>query len=76
MINENAVICPLCGNDNKCDVTAVINGGTCWCMAGEQRFPRELLELVAPDQRGQSCICQSCLNKFKEDQLSRPSSSS
>lgn len=52
--------CPLCGEDNNCQSHL----DTCWCFNIE--IPRGLLDLVPEDQKGKSCICKSCIEKYKE----------
>lgn len=71
MINEAAVACPLCGNDNLCGIKEVLAGGTCWCMNKGERMPQELLERVPPDKRRQSCICQACYTAYMREASSR-----
>jgi hypothetical protein len=52
--------CPLCGGPNAC---APAQAGQfkvdCWCT--RTRFPAALLERIPPEQRGQACICQACV---------------
>ncbi|ANE48710.1 hypothetical protein SY83_03755 [Paenibacillus swuensis] len=55
-----ARICPLCSQDNKCEVES--GAESCWCM--REKFPEELMEQVPPDQNGKVCICEKCLKSF------------
>ncbi len=57
--------CPICGEENKCRVSAG-EQGDCWCNA--EKFPVEIFELVPPESRRKHCICKKCLTKFKEEQ--------
>ena len=50
--------CPLCGQSNQCAVAAGQPAQGCWCMA--QPVSRAALARLAPQQRGQSCICPLC----------------
>ncbi len=54
-------ICPLCGQDNNCQC----HEKECWCYHIE--IPKELLELVPEGKKGKSCICKSCIEKYKEE---------
>nr|WP_230414655.1 cysteine-rich CWC family protein [Paenibacillus allorhizosphaerae] len=56
--------CPLCGRDNDCGNVAGKPHGTCWC--SKQNFPKSIFELVKPEQLGKSCICKTCLERFKD----------
>jgi len=62
--NEQAKRCPLCGNDNGCAVLAGKPVEACWC--GTAGFPREIFELIPPEERRKACICSECLRAFKE----------
>ncbi|MEH6939966.1 cysteine-rich CWC family protein [Bacillus sp. JJ664] len=53
-------ICPMCGNENKCS-----SGKTCWC--NDEYFPREIFNQISPEEVRRSCICKSCLDKYKKD---------
>ncbi|MFF2481862.1 cysteine-rich CWC family protein [Paenibacillus sp. NPDC058071] len=53
--------CPLCGEQNGCGMTSGEAPKQCWCV--EERFPEWLIESVPQEQKGKSCICQSCLAK-------------
>ena len=54
-----AKICPLCGEPNNCQAHT---SNRCWCF--DTKVPKELLERVAPEQRGKSCVCLACIEKF------------
>ncbi|HBI04364.1 MAG TPA: hypothetical protein DDY49_10105 [Paenibacillaceae bacterium] len=55
----------MCGNDNQCGNEAGKPHGTCWCdTAG---FPEGIFQLIPDEQRGKSCICPDCLNKYKKE---------
>ncbi|MBS4172894.1 cysteine-rich CWC family protein [Bacillus sp. FJAT-49736] len=57
-------ICPLCGNGNRCCNSKNSSSSTCWCTVEE--FPNEIFELVPEEYLRKTCICKSCLEKFKE----------
>lgn len=65
MADDTARNCPICNNDNSCGNIAGKAHGTCWC--SQAFFPEAIFARVPEDQRGQACICQTCLEKFKED---------
>ncbi len=63
-IDATATTCPICQLSNKCGITAGMPAdGKCWCMEGP-RFPKAIFELIAAEDRGKSCICQACRDKF------------
>lgn len=63
-------LCPLCQQPNACGNLqsvhteeptgdlAVSASFDCWCL--HQPVSAAALQQLSPDQRGQSCICQSC----------------
>ncbi|WAH39716.1 cysteine-rich CWC family protein [Alicyclobacillus fastidiosus] len=57
-------VCPLCGMDNHCGNVAGKPHGTCWC--DKEVFPKEIFEKRPLNQSEKSCICQNCLDKFKQ----------
>ena len=64
-INLDASHCPLCQQNNRCDVAS---SQGCWCLL--EKVPNALIQQVPDDKKGQSCICQACIQKFnlaKED---------
>lgn len=54
-------VCPLCGQDNNCHSRSE----ECWCFHME--IPKSLLDLIPEDKKGESCICRSCIEKYKEE---------
>ncbi|WP_313077094.1 cysteine-rich CWC family protein [Melaminivora sp.] len=50
--------CPLCGQSNTCAIPAGQAAQRCWCMSA----PVSSLALarVAPELRGQACLCPRC----------------
>ncbi|WP_441003511.1 cysteine-rich CWC family protein [Pseudocolwellia agarivorans] len=60
-MTEAELNCPLCQQNNYC---AVDSDEPCWCM--NTKIPTELIEQVPSEQRNQSCICASCVNKFNQ----------
>jgi hypothetical protein len=57
------VNCPICNKDNQCGVEAGQAIEACWCSKAD--FPKELFAQVSKEQLGKSCICKSCLDKWK-----------
>lgn len=57
-------ICPLCGEENKC-MTEAADKGTCWCT--KEVFPQGIFDLVPVESIRKHCICQKCLNIYKEE---------
>ncbi|HEY5576040.1 MAG TPA: cysteine-rich CWC family protein [Clostridiaceae bacterium] len=53
-------ICPICGQDNNCQH----GQGGCWC--DTVKIPKHVLDLVPDDKKGKTCICRSCLEKYKK----------
>ncbi|QSO48393.1 cysteine-rich CWC family protein [Alicyclobacillus mengziensis] len=60
--------CPICGGDNNCGNVAGKLHGTCWC--DKEVFPQGVFENIPSNSTTKSCICQSCLEKFKKGNLS------
>jgi len=65
-MSEN--ICPICHNSNQCMAKSE---KPCWC--NNTKVPQGLLDLVPENQKGKSCICLSCIEKFNSTELSRKS---
>ena len=63
LVNDS--ICPLCQQSNRCDVKSS-NG--CWCMNTE--VPAALLAQVPVDLKSKACICNSCIERYHQQQLS------
>ncbi|WP_443088725.1 cysteine-rich CWC family protein [Vibrio sp. SCSIO 43137] len=53
-------ICPICQRKNQCEASS-----GCWC--SRQKVPEQLINLLAKEQRGKSCICQQCVNAYHND---------
>ncbi|MCH6266906.1 MULTISPECIES: cysteine-rich CWC family protein [Neobacillus] len=60
--------CPICGEANGC-MSGAGEHGNCWCDA--EVFPNEILELVPAESIRKDCICKKCLDKFREEHLSK-----
>ena len=58
-INLDAKHCPLCQQNNLCDFTS---SQGCWCT--REKVPNALIQQVSDENKGKSCICQSCIKKF------------
>jgi hypothetical protein len=60
-----AFICPLCGNNNACMNTSVVNPKqACWCANPALKFPKALLDKLPEEARGKACICQACVEAY------------
>ena len=66
-MNFKPTICPLCGKDNRCEMTQRNgNSQSCWCMNSEFAFPDCLLNKVADAAKNKACICRECASKHFE----------
>lgn len=61
----NKGICPLCGNENKCHFVRKLDPANCWCMT--TKVPKELLDRVPQEKKGESCICEDCIKKYYKE---------
>ena len=59
----NVLVCPLCGEDNGCSYAAGRPHSECWCNHAE--FPEGVFDRIPAEQRRKSCICQRCLETYK-----------
>lgn len=57
--------CSICGKDNKC-VAGTKDSFTCWCSKAGG-FPEGIFKLVPEELRGKRCICENCLNEYREE---------
>ncbi|WP_279326059.1 cysteine-rich CWC family protein [Bacillus sp. FJAT-47783] len=56
--------CPICGEENKC-MAGTQEQWNCWC--GKQgTFPKGIFEFVPTESNGKHCICENCVNTFRE----------
>ncbi|MBU8878519.1 cysteine-rich CWC family protein [Bacillus sp. FJAT-29790] len=62
MVEIKNEYCPLCGKSNYCCNSLDKSLGICWC--SEENFPKEIFDLVPPDQLRKVCICKNCLEQF------------
>lgn len=60
----NVARCPLCCEPNKCALAADPDAAECWC-DGEE-FPDELLAQIPENAIRRTCVCQNCLEKYRE----------
>lgn len=58
----NDKLCPFCHTDNQCGINEC---ETCWCF--NVKVPQEMMTLVPELSKNKSCICYSCIEKFKLD---------
>ena len=65
-MNSNANKCPLCGQDNQCAIARAEKPEKvdCWCMS--VGIPSILVDAVPEKEKGQSCICQACVNQHQK----------
>ncbi|KMY54496.1 hypothetical protein AC623_11710 [Bacillus sp. FJAT-27231] len=65
MTTETSTIenCPICNRANHCCNSMDKNLGICWC--SQESFPKEIFDLVPPEQLRKTCICKNCLDQFK-----------
>ena len=61
----NDSICPLCKQSNRCDAKSS-NG--CWCMSTQ--VPAALLAKVPVALKAKACICNRCIERYHQQQLS------
>lgn len=69
---DNDQICPICQQPNQCVISrgrGSIND--CWCMRLEEKIPDELLNMVPDDQRGKTCVCENCLQRYWAGELNQ-----
>lgn len=64
MKKEEKGICPLCGRENRCASVLGTDPHSCWCMTA--KVPKELIDMVPEEKKGNSCICQKCVEDWKE----------
>lgn len=62
MTNLDTSICPLCKQKNFC---AVNDSNGCWCM--NTNIPPALLAKLPKESRNKSCICNACIEHFKQN---------
>jgi len=63
-INLDKSTCPLCGEPNQCALAADPNTTECWCES--ENFQEELLAKIPDETVRKTCVCQKCLNKYRE----------
>ena len=59
-----STLCPLCQTSNQCALTTKQEIESCWCKTAE--FPPKSA-LLAKQLNGNTCICQDCLEKIKQE---------
>jgi hypothetical protein len=59
----NPKVCPFCKKENKCE--AHIPNNNCWC--NSINVPKDLRDLIPKELQMKACICQNCVESFKED---------
>ena len=55
--------CPLYKVENYCNNVRGESQSACWCM--KEGFPDEIFTQLPEKQIKKSCICKSCLEKFR-----------
>lgn len=56
--------CPLCGRPNQCALAADPSATECWC--DKEKFPPELLAQIPTEAVRRACICEKCLERYRE----------
>lgn len=60
MMNDiKSTDCPLCHQDNQCEVDS---GNGCWCQ--KCNIPEALTDLVNVKAKHKVCICSTCIARF------------
>ena len=60
----DTAVCPLCGGPNHCATAADPDATECWCE--DEKFSAELLAQI-PERIGDKvCVCQKCLQDYRE----------
>ena len=66
--------CPLCGRVNRCAMererSTGVPQGPCWCVT--ETFDPGLLARLPEAARGQACICDTCLQAFRNTAPDHP----
>ncbi|RYF60898.1 MAG: hypothetical protein EOO29_47710 [Comamonadaceae bacterium] len=52
------LLCPLCGQSNRCAIEAGQPAADCWCMSTP--VAPAALAAVPADLQGQACLCPGC----------------
>lgn len=60
--NTDVLVCPLCGEANRCSYAAGHPHSECWC--NRATFPEGVFDRIPAEQRRKSCICQRCLDAY------------
>jgi hypothetical protein len=60
--NNQTSLCPFCKKENQCAVEA---GNKCWCQ--KKHVPADLVNLLPPELKNESCICSACIEDFRID---------
>uniref|UniRef100_UPI00403F0304 cysteine-rich CWC family protein n=1 Tax=Paenibacillus sp. FSL K6-1122 TaxID=2954512 RepID=UPI00403F0304 len=63
-IHIDVLVCPLCGEANRCSYAAGHPHSECWC--NRATFPEGVFDRIPPEQRRKSCICQRCLDDYAD----------
>ncbi|WP_448564754.1 cysteine-rich CWC family protein [Thalassotalea ganghwensis] len=66
MSTEETTICPLCQQDNQCQLN---EKHPCWCT--KEVVSKALIDKVAKEKQGKVCICLACIRKFNFDLATR-----
>lgn len=63
-IHIDVLVCPLCGETNRCSYAAGHPHSECWC--NRATFPEGVFDRIPAEQRRKSCICQRCLDEYAD----------
>lgn len=61
---KDGSLCPLCHQANHCAMAAQKDPAACWCH--HTAVPQQLLDQIPPENRGMSCVCKDCVDRFNE----------
>jgi len=56
--------CPLCGSGNSCAALKEEHPQYCWCF--HATIPKELLARIPDEARGKACVCERCVQDYKD----------
>ncbi|WP_343817236.1 cysteine-rich CWC family protein [Colwellia asteriadis] len=62
IMNVDDKICPLCQQQNSCNVAAMAG---CWCM--QVKVPQALIDRVPAPVKNKSCICNTCIEQYLKE---------
>ncbi|WP_413231737.1 cysteine-rich CWC family protein [Marinobacter sp.] len=70
--NAEAAHCPLCGQENRCAVTAGREPASCWCFAPDIEFTEAVKAAIPPAKRLTACLCADCVVRLTRPAPTEP----